>query len=154
MHPQIAGGLGCYNRMLISETLPGICYAGGMIEDPRPGRGMLDKLSQRWNWKVSATPGSTCLTPITKICCTPSYRASSTSAACRTNTPASSSGIGAYHSIRLALLNADASSTSASVRQISSADEFHSSSGSRVRQPLSMNSKIALKTARAQQIPL
>jgi hypothetical protein len=27
---QIAGVLGCYDRMLIFGTLPGICYAGGM----------------------------------------------------------------------------------------------------------------------------
>ena len=27
---QIAGVLGCYDRMLLFGTLPGICYAGGM----------------------------------------------------------------------------------------------------------------------------
>lgn len=27
---QIAGVLGCYDRILIFGTLPGICYAGGM----------------------------------------------------------------------------------------------------------------------------
>jgi hypothetical protein len=27
---QVAGVLGCYDRMLIFGTLPGICYAGGM----------------------------------------------------------------------------------------------------------------------------
>ena len=34
----------------------------------------------RWNWRVAVTPASTCSTRRTKICCAPSFAASSTSA--------------------------------------------------------------------------